>query len=43
MFPISGKGNALFQGRQALPAGPSDKEQCGKSVELQKKFRITWR
>jgi hypothetical protein len=43
MFPISGKGIALFEGRQALPAGPSDKEQCGTSVELQGKFQITWR
>jgi len=35
VFPISGKGMALFEGKQALPAGPSDKEQCGTSVELQ--------
>jgi len=43
MFPISGKGVALFEGRQALSSGPSDKEQCGTSLELQGKFRITWR
>jgi hypothetical protein len=43
MFPISGKDIALFEGRQALLAGPFDKEQCDTSVELQGKFHITWR
>jgi hypothetical protein len=43
MLPISGKDFALYEGRQALPVGPSDKEQRGTSVELQGKFRMTWR
>ena len=37
------KGIALFEDRQILPVGPSDKQQCGISVELQGKFRITCR